>query len=174
MAKDITRIVLIIVSVFLIAVNILLIGQNWRLKGTLEKSRRIVTEEGYRFSELTFRSLDGVDEKINLATGHSKTLLLVFSSSCQYCVQQYPYWKETIDSLDSGWRVLAVSSEDDLEKLKAHVDEQKIESIKVGTISVDDMSRARMSFTPMTIALDSKGEVVKVWAGLWTKGFDLR
>lgn len=172
--KDWSQIVLVVVGIILLAMNIFLIVQNRQLKSSLENSRQVVTEQGYRFSELDVRDLDGNQEKIDLADGQSKTLLLVFNSSCQYCKQQYPHWNEAIKSLDPSWRILAISSEDDSEKLKTHIEEQKIENIRVGTIAAVEMRRARMLFTPMTVAIDAKGEVVKVWAGLWTRGFNLQ
>ena len=76
--------------------------------------------------------------------------------------------------LDQNWKILAVSSETDREKLKLHMLEQGFENIQVAMVAADDLKRARMGFTPMTVALDANGEVVKVWAGLWTKGFDLQ
>jgi peroxiredoxin len=133
------------------------------------------SEEGYRFSDLLFRGVNGNEDRINLANGESKTLLLVFNSACLYCQQQYPYWKELITNLDPhGWRVLAISSEDDTEKLEALMQEQNIQNVRVGTVAQVEMRRARMLFTPMTIAIDAQGEVKKVWSGLWTKGFDLQ
>jgi|CXWL01.1.fsa_nt_gi peroxiredoxin len=174
MKSDRSQIVLVIVCIILLTINVFLIVQNSQLKGSLERSRQVVTEEGYRFSELSFRGMDGNEEKINLANGESKTLLLVFNSSCQYCKQQYPLWKELALKLDAGnWKVLAISSEEDLEKLKAIIKDENFENIKVGSVGTDEMRRARMLFTPMTIAVDGTGEVKKVWTGLWTKGFDL-
>jgi peroxiredoxin len=40
-------------------------------------------------------------------------------------------------------------------------------------MSKEDMRRARMLFTPMTLIVDTNGDVKKVWPGLWKKGFDL-
>ncbi len=165
---------MVVVAIVLLATNIFLIVQNIQLKSSLENSKQFVTDVGYRFSELSFRGEGGTEERINLADGKSKTILLVFNSSCQYCRQQYPYWKELIKNLDTGtWRVFAISSEDDPIKMKAYLEEYNIENIQVGSVASADMRRARMLLTPMTLAVDRDGEVKKVWGGLWTKGFDL-
>lgn len=174
MIKDWGQIALIIVAVVLLAMNVFLIVQNSQLKNSLESSKQFITDVGYRFSELSFRALDGSEEKIDLANGESKTLLLVLNSSCQYCKQQYPHWKELMRNIDSrNWRVLAISSEDDLEKLRANLESMDLENIRVGTVAAAEMRKARMLYTPMTIAVDAHGEVKKVWSGLWIKGFDL-
>jgi hypothetical protein len=89
-------------------------------------------------------------------------------------VQQYPSWKELAGNIDpSRWRILAVTSEDNYDKIRTHIEEHKLSNIKVGSMSKEDMRRARMLFTPMTLIVDTNGDVKKVWPGLWKKGFDL-
>lgn len=73
----------------------------------------------------------------------------------------------------SRWRVLAVTSEKDIDKIKTHLEEQKLIDIKVGAMSPEDIRRTRMVYTPMTLIVDGNGVVEKVWPGLWKKGFDL-
>ena len=89
-------------------------------------------------------------------------------------MQQYPSWKELAGNIDySHWRILAVTSEDNYDKIRNHIEEHKLSNIKVGSMSKEDMRQARMLFTPMTLILDTNGDVKKVWPGLWKKGFDL-
>jgi len=110
--KDWSQILLIFVVVVLLATNIFLIIQNIQLKKAVEQSKLFVTDEGYNFTELKFKGLDGNEETVDLSDGKHKTLLLVFNTSCDYCVQQYPYWKELIGNLDPTlWRVMAVTFE---------------------------------------------------------------
>jgi hypothetical protein len=166
--KNKSQVLLIFVFVVMFILNIFLAMQNFRLKNDLEQVKRAVTEEGYTFSTLKFKGLDGNDETVNLADGKKKTLLLVFNSDCTYCLQQYPFWKELVVTLDSKiWRVFAITSEDNFEKINTLLVEQKMDSIKVASISREEIRKARLVFTPMTIAVGSDGEVKKVWAGLW-------
>ena len=140
----------------------------------MEESKSFITEEGYHFSNLKFNGLDGREEIMNFSDKRLKTLLLVFNPSCNYCVQQYPSWKELAGNIDySHWRILAVTSEDNYDKIRNHIEEHKLSNIKVGSMSKEDMRQARMLFTPMTLILDTNGDVKKVWPGLWKKGFDL-
>lgn len=118
-------------------------------------------------TDLKFKGLDGNEETINLSDGKYKTLLLVFNTSCQYCVQQYPYWKGLVENLDPTlWRILAVTSEEDYDKIKTHLEEHKLNSVKVASVSREEMQRSRMVFTPMSLVIGTDGEVKKVWAGL--------
>lgn len=134
----------------------------------------MVTEEGYKFSELKVRRLDGGEENLDLSDGKYKTILLVFNTTCRYCVQEYPYWKELAENLDQNrWRIIAVTSEDNADKIKTHIEEYKLNSIKVASMAQADIREARMLFTPMTLFIGTDGEVKKVWPGLWKKGFDL-
>ena len=172
--KDRSQILLVVVGIILLASNIFLILKNIHLQKQVEQSKQFVTDEGYKFSELKFKGLDGHDETVNFSEKKLKTLLLVFSPSCNYCVQQYPNWTELVGKIDyNHWRVLAVTSEDNYDKIKNHIEEHKLSNIKVGSMSKEDIRRARMLYTPMTLALGTDGEVLKVWPGLWKKSFQL-
>lgn len=165
--KDWSQILLIFVTVVLLATNVFLIIQNSQLKKAVEQPKLFVTEEGYKFTDLRFKELNGNEETINLSDGKHKTLLLVFNTSCQYCLQQYPYWKELIENLDPTlWRILAVTSEENYDKIKTHLEEHKLNSVKVASISREEMQKSRMMYTPMTLVVGTDGEVKKVWAGL--------
>ena len=122
--KDRSQIVLVVVGIILLASNIFLILKNFQLQKRVEESKLFVTEEGYRFSNFKFNGLDGHQEIVNFSDQRLKTLLLVFSPSCNYCVQQYPSWKELAGNIDySHWRVLAVTSEDNYDKIRTHIEE---------------------------------------------------
>jgi thiol-disulfide isomerase/thioredoxin len=166
--------VLLAISAVLLAVNVCLIVQNFQLRNSAEQSKLFITEEGFRFSSIRLKGLDGREEAVDFPTSKAKTLLLVFNTSCQYCVQEYPYWKELARNLDKeGWRIFAVTSETDLDKIRGHIEEFGLTGIKIGSLPSEDARNARLLYTPMTLAIDSSGEVKKVWPGLWKKGFDL-
>lgn len=172
--KERTQLVLVVVGIILLVLNIFLIIQNSRLKTLVEQSKQLVTDEGYTFSTLKIKQLDGLEEEVNLADGEHNTLLLVFKTTCQYCIQQYPYWNQLTGNLDkSRWRVLAVTSESDLDKIKNHLIEHNLTNIRAGAISPQVVTDTRMLLTPMTLVLDPAGNVKKVWAGLWKKDFEI-
>lgn len=172
--KDRSQIVLVVVGIILLTSNIFLMLKNIQLKKKVDESKLFITEEGYHFANLKFHELDGHEEIVNFSDKRLKTLLLVFSPSCNYCVQQYPSWKELAGNIDyNHWRILAVTSEDNYDKIRTHIEAHKLSNIKVGSMSKEDMRQARMLFTPMTLIVDTNGDVKKVWPGLWKKGFDL-
>ena len=165
--KDWSQILLVITAIVLLATNVFLIIQNYQLKRAVEQPKLFVTEEGYKFNNLGFKGVDGNEEIINLSDGKQKTLLLIFNTSCQYCEQQYPYWKGLIENLDTTlWRILAVTSEENYDKIKTHLEEHKLQGFKVASISREEMQKSRMLYTPMTLIIGTDGEVKKVWAGL--------
>lgn len=172
--RDRSQVVVGIVGVVLLASNVFLIVQNLQLRRAVEQSRLFVTEEGFKFSELKIKTLDGNEETISFSDADPMTLFLIFSTSCSYCIQEYPHWKSLVENLDKDrWRVFALTLEDDLEKIGKHLDEHELKGVKAGSISKEDAQKARMRYTPMTVATDQHGEVKKVWPGLWTKAFEL-
>ncbi|MGB7202512.1 MAG: hypothetical protein WBD16_09615, partial [Pyrinomonadaceae bacterium] len=103
--QDRSQIILAVVAIILLASNIFLIVQNIQLRQAVEQSKQLVTEEGFKFSDLKIKALDGNEETIGFSDVSPMTLLLVFNTSCEYCVQEYPYWKELVGSLDKDrWR----------------------------------------------------------------------
>lgn len=172
--RDRVQVVLAAVVLLLLATNIFLIVRNLQLQRTIEQSKLFIVDEGYKFSDLKINRLDGREEVFSFSERKLKTLLFVFNTSCRYCVQQYPYWRELVAKLDnSQWRVVAVTSEENLDKIKEHVAEYKLQNVIVGSMSQADIRQSRLMYTPMTLVVDVDGGVKKVWPGLWTKPFDL-
>lgn len=164
---DVTQVILALVAIALLAVNAFLIVQNTRLRNSLEQSKQLVTDEGYRFSELAVRDLEGGESNIALADAQVGTVLLIFNTSCEYCLQQYPYWVKLTESIDQDrWRVIALTSENDAEKIKPYVEDHKIPNAQIATMPLAEFRKARMLYTPMTLVIDRQGEVKKVWPGL--------
>lgn len=169
-----SQILLAIIAAILVATNILLILQNIRLRSMVEGAKFFVTDVGYRFDDLNIKRLDGNEETLSFSNENRNTLLLVFSSNCEYCTQQYSAWLDLVQGLDkSKWQVLAVTADSDFEKLRDHLSKYGLESFKVVSMTKADLERSRMRFTPMTLALSPSGDVKKVWPGLWIKGFEL-
>lgn len=100
--------------------------------------------------------------------------MFVFSPNWEYCVQQYPDWKKLSESIDEKrWRVITITSEPDINKIKEHQEKYEIENLNVATITSKELLTARLGFTPMTVTIGTDGTVEKVWSGLWKQPFDL-
>ncbi len=163
-----SQLVLMLVCVVLLVTNVFLISRNFRLSAMVEKSKQFILDEGYTFDSLHLKGLNGGEETFGFSGQARKSMLLVFNTACEYCVQQYPYWNEVASKLDhSKWRFLAITRERDSEKVKAHLREYKFDSIQTGLVSPQEMDKSRMVFTPMTVIIDESGKVTKVLPGIW-------
>lgn len=172
--QNFSQIVLAIVVLALIISSLFLIIENRKLKENLEQSKKFVTDVGYRFSDLNVKTLEEKEETLSLSQDGKQTLLFVFRTSCEYCLQQYPYWRSLISSVDRNkWNVVAVTSEEDPVLISQHLKENGMEGTETRIISAEDMVSARLAYTPMTLTLNSDGIVTRVWPGLKTNGFDL-
>lgn len=168
-----SQILLILVGVALFATNGMLLYQNFQLRRALETSKQFVTEKGYKFSSLPGVSLNGISAPLVLEGQDKQTLFLVFSSKCEYCLQQYPHWKSLLARMDrSRWNIIGVTADSDAALINEHLEENGLSGLPVHMIASEEMRRARLGFTPMTVAVDVTGEVIDVWAGLTSTGFE--
>jgi peroxiredoxin len=168
------RIALAITCIALIVSNVLLMSANRKLGLALEESKRYVTDIGYRFSDLPTQTLDGEKDVLRFEADGKQTILFVFRSTCQYCLQQYAHWRNLVDNLDTEkFRVVALTSEQDRDVVRRHVANNGLMDLDIRIISAEDMKSARLMFTPMTLLATPDGTVAKVWPGLWVKEFDL-
>lgn len=159
--------VLLIVAVLLVGTNCILLYQNLQLRRSVEQSKRYVTDVGYRFREIPGKSLDGEDHPLFFDRDGKSTVLLVFDNNCRYCVQQYPYWKRLVASLDpNNWRIVALTSQTDSNLVRKHLDENDFSGFDVRLVPREELSNARLGFTPMTLVVDSGGVVHSVFPGL--------
>ncbi len=171
---DTSHLLLSLVALGLLITNILLILQNYDLRASLSRSKQFVTEIGYKFSTVPAVNLNGDEASLNFDSDGKRTAVFVFNTNCEYCIQQYPGWKDLINSLDRRqWNVIGVTSETDSSIIAKHLKENDLAELDVRIVSSKAIADARLGFTPMTILVDSQGLVGKVWAGLWTKGFNL-
>lgn len=172
--RDMSQWVLIAVATALLATNGFLIYQNIGLRSTVARSKRFVTDVGYKFADVPSTSVSGENAPITFGADGKSTLLLVFNTNCEYCLQQYPSWRGLVGSLDRNkWNIIAVTTQSDSNLIKTHLDENELTGIDVRVVSAEEISKARMAYTPMTVSVDSDGVVRNVWPGLWAKGFSL-
>ncbi|MEQ1603481.1 MAG: hypothetical protein ABL999_01280 [Pyrinomonadaceae bacterium] len=160
--------VLVGVSLLLLVVNVFLLYQYRIVKRELELSKLTATDIGFKFPVIAGNSISGIEESYSLEDSQKKTLLLVFSPYCEYCQQQYPTWRRTIEQLDpSRWRVLGLTGEKDPAIVEKHLEQMNIGNIKVLLISPNDLRKTRLLYTPMTIVVNTAGQAENVWPGLW-------
>lgn len=171
--KDRSGLYLVLVTLILLISNALLIYQNLQLRSSLESAKRLVTDVGYRFSQIPATNLDGEQSPMVFGQDGKRTILFVFNTNCEYCVQQYAGWKKLLSSIDRNqWKVYAVTSQTDVELIREHLSENGLMDVDVRVVPAEEVAKARIGFTPMTIETDADGVATKVYPGLWTKDFE--
>lgn len=157
------------VTIALVGVNVFLLADNISLRQKIAKAPVYVTEVGYKFDPLILTDLEGRDVEFRFDNAPSNTLLLYFSPSCEYCVQQYPFWKELLQRINrEKWRVVPVTREIDAGKIRSHLSLNKLQDFQAHMISGAVATKYRLGYTPMAVAIDNKGRVDRVWTGLWS------
>ena len=172
--RDLSQWISTAVTVALLLTNGFLMYQNIELREAVSRSKKFVTDIGYKFADLPSTSLSGENVPITFGADGKNTLLLVFNTNCEYCQQQYPYWRELVRSIDRNkWKIIAVTTQSDPNLIGTHLEENELTGMDVRIVSTEEISKARMAYTPMTISIDSGGVVHNVWPGLWAKDFGL-
>lgn len=166
----VARVLLTVLGGVLVVVNILLVRQNAKLRYNLER----ITRQYYRQVELPLDSfvppLDGVDSNgtrsvVSYGVDPRKTLLLVFSPTCEVCDENWPSWNRIVASIEElSVRVVGVNISETLPD--EYVGGFGLSGMQVLTQLDDEDKRAyRLSLTPQTILVNAYGRVEGVWSG---------
>jgi peroxiredoxin len=100
----------------------------------------------------------------------SKTVLLVFAPGCAACDRVAPYWREIekASRRSSQYRIFAMSLGDEPGS-SAFLAANGLNSEMLANIDAGMRQAYKISLTPMTIVVDSNGNVEKVWAGVFNQ-----
>lgn len=162
--KDKFQIILYLISALLLTTNIFLIFQNLDLQARLKPLK---VEEGKTLEEFRAENLKGEETKIDYSQSN-KRILLFFRTTCGYCQKQMPYWKQLALNADrQNYRVTAITTETDTQAIENYMKTYKIEDWEVLMINAAEAQKAKLLATPVTIVVDNKGVVEKVWTGMW-------
>src|SRR6201990_2143138 len=117
--------------------------------------------------------MDGQPYEVNYGKDERKRLLLYFSPSCAFCVQQAPLWRDILNKVD-GHRVEVlgiVSDKLDKQAVYTHADELGYFRTKVPLPVIfatnETLVRYRLVATPTTLLIGKNGIVEHVWVGKW-------
>lgn len=163
----------------LIAVNLLLAKQNLAMRQQLRARAEAVNpaaqslKEGEVVSSIAGTDLDGRPYEVNYGKDERKRLLLYFSPSCTYCVQQAPLWRDILNQMDSSRvEVLGLVS-DQLDKQAVYTHAEELGYFKTKAplpiifASNESLARYRLVATPTTLLVSETGTVEHVWVGKW-------
>src|SRR5205809_807512 len=84
-------------------VNVLLFRQNLLLRKQLRAGKSVQTfRGGEQVEPINGIDLQGQPYAINFTKSGRQHLLLFFSPSCPYCLQQAPAWRDLLDKVDTN------------------------------------------------------------------------
>lgn len=98
-----------------------------------------------------------------------RTLLMVLSTECKYCIQSTPFYKTLSgmrESLAGRTRIVAIFPQDD-QDVKAFLQEHHLEIDFRASV---DFEKLGVSATPTLILLDSRRNILNSWLGSLSKG----
>jgi peroxiredoxin len=165
--KNKFQIFLYFISTLLLVANIFLIYQNLSLRTQLKVLEPLRVEEGDTLGVFQAKNLKGEEVEIDYSQS-KKNILLFFRTTCGYCEKQMPYWKELASGADKqNYKVAAITTETNTQAIENYIQKYKIQDWKVLIIAPEEAQTAKLLATPVTIVVDNKGVVEKVWTGMW-------
>jgi hypothetical protein len=74
-----------------------------------------------------------------------------------------------LDSNADGqnYKVTAITTETDTKAIENYMEKYKIQDWEVLIINPEDAQKAKLLATPVTVVVNNKGVVEKVWTGMW-------
>jgi len=158
-----------VIIVVLAVSNALLINQNLRMRAEINKGKPDSLEPGNKVSPFVVTALRGGTINVNYTGEEAKRVFLFFSPGCQYCHEQFPYWREVLKSINGNrFQVIGlVSDSEDKAKVEDYLRSAGCESMPVAFLPSSIQQSYKLIFTPITIVVDNNGRVEKIWPGLW-------
>ena len=163
----------------LMVVNLLLVKQNFAMRGELSARAEAVNpatkslKEGEVVAAIAGVGLDGRPYDLSYGKDERKRLLLYFTPTCTYCVQQAPLWRNILDQIDtSRVEVLGLVS-DELNQRTVSTHAEELGYFKTKTplpvvfTSNESLARYKLVATPTTLLVSKDGIVEHVWVGKW-------
>lgn len=165
--KNFLALAFLALASFLIIINVLLLRENIALKGVVrEFEGHLAPQEGSVIPTLYGHDPEKKPLVILQGTDSRKTVLLIFSPQCANCEKNWPVWHEAIQNMDiKRFRAIAINLANDLPQdylAQHHVTDMPILAELGPQLAIS----YNFQLTPLTVLLDSKGRVDKVWIGI--------
>jgi peroxiredoxin len=162
----------------LVIVNLLLIRQNFGLKQQLNAPGRVAASANFVKPGEVMTPIDGTDlegqpYQLSYRNDGKRHLLLFFSPSCPYCIQQGPLWADVLNSIDSNrFEVIGiVGDKEDKQEVAGHAGGlgyfKTRTALPVVFVNDQTLARYKLTATPTTLLIDSAGKVEHAWVGKW-------
>ncbi len=175
MSQKLSRVGVWILLAALAITNVLLIRQNLQMRREIEKYEPRTLNVGERLPSFTAKGLDGAPVEVSYAANSRKKVLLYFTPTCPFCREQFAYWREMLERIDTNcFEVIGLVNElEDKTKLQNYLHFVNCSSesptpLRVALIPDTVRDRYMLTSTPITLVLAADGTVEQNWAGRWT------
>lgn len=137
------------------------------MRAQLKELEPLKVEEGDTLKEFRAKNLKGEETRIYYAQ-NGKRILLFFRTTCGYCQKQMPFWKHLASNADGqNYKVTAITTETDTKAIENYMEKYKIQDWAVLINNPEDVQKAKLLAAPVTVVVNNKSVVEKVWTGMW-------
>lgn len=144
--------------------------QNRELRAgiRLERQKSVLPHRGLLVPTFSARTLLGDMVTVGRSDEKLTQVLVVFNTTCQFCMQTLPLWQSVYDSLESqGVSFLGLSHDpDSLTRAYALTHELRFPVVTFPELKLISLYRA--SRVPLTMVLDDRGVVLYEHVGVLT------
>jgi peroxiredoxin len=155
-----------VLIVGILALNVVLLGQNQRMKDHLDTLLANKTfHAGDTFPSFAGVDLDGRLVAVDPEQSQKRTLVLLLSTGCPACLASLDHWRTLAAGLDPAqWDVLWLSR-DPWEMTRAFAVDKGISGRMLSEFSCRNYARLSLKLVPKTIVLGPGGKVEGAWEG---------
>src|SRR4030067_2329121 len=130
----------------------------------LKENPPITLKEGDIVPNFSFVSLDGQEQKLYDKLQYDKGIVLLMTTSCDFCAKEIEKWKEEKQDLPSGVQLLAISP-DSLNRLATYTQEKGIDFTMLCDKDGKFFEQHEVKSFPGLLLVDENKKVVKVFSG---------
>jgi peroxiredoxin len=154
--------------------NLLLLGQNRKMRGVIEAATPRVLRPGDKVPEFAAPDLNNQRVDIRYNAESPRRIFLFFKPSCPYCQEQFPYWKAILEQASkAGLEVWGLAGdEQDKARLQDYLAamgcvKDGVPLLRVALVSKEMRESYKLHSTPTTLVVSSDGRIEKAWLGRW-------
>lgn len=116
--------------------------------------------------QLDLMELNGQSVSLAEMKGKNVVLLAFWATWCGPCIQEIPFLRRLHkEYAQRGLKIVAISTDDDVTKLKSFVDGHRLPYTIVHDVKQRASELYRIGGIPHTVLIDRKGIVIKTWHG---------
>ena len=156
--------------IILALANILLIRQNLQMRGELKAHQPDVLKAGSKAWAFSAPGLRGGMIDVRYDGSGPKRAFFYFSPECSYCHDQFPYWQQVLNGVDSSrFQIIGLASDsEDKTRVLSYLQSAGVESMDVALVPGSVLRSYKLAVTPTTVIVANDGTVEAVWTGAWS------